>query len=304
MTMGTPSTTVTAKPAKRPVLDVSRVAERFLKDIREDLEGDRLVCPTLPDVALRVRKVLEDPEASSADIAKAVRTDPALSAQLVRVANSAYYHSATPAKDIGAAVIRLGDEVVQHIVMLLVVAQLYRAEARSGIRKHLQRLWHHSTLVATICELLAQRYTMLQPEVAMLAGLVHDIGVLPVLVRAQKVEAIMADERILYQLLEELHPQAGRVVLQRWHFPPDLIAVAAEHENLQRRSSELPDYVDLVQIANLLSYAGSEHPLADEDPAALNATRKLGAMPEEFDDILRYASAEVGGLRALLQRDS
>lgn len=301
--MSTPSTTITAKPAKRLVLDVSRVAERFLKDIREDLEGDRLVCPTLPDVALRVRKVLEDPDASTADIAKAVRTDPALSAQLVRVANSAYYQSATPAKDINAAVTRLGDDVVQHIVMLLVVAQLYRAEARAGIRKHLQRLWQHSTLVATICELLAQRYTMLQPEVAMLAGLIHDIGVLPVLVRAQKVEAIMADERILQHLLEELHPQAGRVVLQRWHFPPDLIAVAAEHENFQRRSGELPDYVDLVQVANLLCYAGTDHALAEEDPASLTATGKLGAAPEELDDILRYASAEVGGLRALLHRE-
>lgn len=303
MTMSTPGATLAAKPAKRLMLDVSRVADRFLADIREDLENDRLICPSLPDVAVRVRKVLEDPDASGADIAKVIRTDPALSAQVLRVANSAYYRGASPAKDLNAAVVRLGEDVVHHIVRLLVVAQLYRAEARAAITKHLQRLWQHSTLVASISEVLAQRYTVLQPEVAVLAGLIHDIGVLPVLVRAQKVEAIMADERILQRLLAELHPQTGRVVLQKWHFPEDLIAVAAEHENFERRSSDLADYVDLIQVANLLCYSGSDHPLAELDPAGLAATEKLGASPEELEDILRYASAEVAGLRALLQRE-
>ena len=303
MTTSTPGAVLATKPAKRLALDVSRVADRFLKDIREDLDNDRLVCPSLPDVAVRVRKVLEDPAASGNDIAKVIRTDPALSAQVVRVANSAYYRGAAPAKDLHAAVVRLGDDVVQHVVMLLVVAQLYRVDTRAGITKHLQRLWQHSTLVASISELLAQRYTVLQPEVAMLAGLIHDIGVLPVLVRAQKVESIMADERILQRLLADLHPETGRVVLEKWCFPQELIAVAAEHEKLDRRSGELPDYIDLVQIANLLCYSGSDHPLAEVDPGALAATGKLGASPEDLEDIVRYASAEVAGLRALLQRD-
>lgn len=303
MTTSTPGAAPAIKPSKRLALDVSRVAERFLKDIREDLANDRLVCPSLPDVAMRVRKVLEDPAASGGDITKVISTDPALSAQVIRVANSAYYRGAAPTKDLHTAVVRLGDDVVQHIVMLLVVAQLYRVEARAGITKHLLRLWQHSTLVATIAELLAQRYTVLQPEVAMLAGLIHDIGVLPVLVRAQKVESIMADERILQRLLAELHPQTGRVVLETWSFPQELVTVAAEHEDLERRSGELADYVDLVQLANLLCYSGSDHPLAEVDPAALAATGKLGATPEELEDIVRYASAEVAGLRSLLQSD-
>ena len=106
------------------------IVKRFRTGILEDLASDRLVLPSLPDVVLRVRRELERPDSSADGLARAVATDPALGAQLLRVANSAFYFGQAPVGDLQRAVVRLGNGVVQQVVMMLVVAQLYDVDAR------------------------------------------------------------------------------------------------------------------------------------------------------------------------------
>lgn len=280
---------------------LERIIERFRSDIRNDLVSDRLVCPSLPDVALKVRKVMENPKATANDITRTVATDPALSAQVLRVANSVYYHGGDPVSDLQRAVVRLGNHVVQHVVMLLVVSQIYNVRSRPGIKPHLVRLWHHSTLVATISQLLTKRFTQLQPEVAMLGGLIHDIGTFPILVRAEKIPQVISEPRILQPLIGSLHTEVGRAILEQWRFPSELVAVASEHEDLQRSASDVPDYVDVVQVGNLLSYMDSEHRLAQVDWSMVPAVGKLAVTQEIAEDIVDYAASKVATLRSLLR---
>jgi HD-like signal output (HDOD) protein len=278
---------------------LEHITQRFLEDIHNELTNERFLCPSLPEVAMKVQKALEDPHISVQDIARVVATDPSLSAQLIRIANSAFYGDAAPVSDLRRAVVRIGNDTVQHVIMLLVVAQLYNVRGRPLLRKQLLRAWHHSTLVATISDYLATS-TSLRKDVALLAGLIHDIGELPLLVRAEHVPQIFSDQILLDAVLARLRGKVGRAVLQRWRFPPELVAVVSENEDLLRDPAPKPDYVDLVLAAHLISDANTDRPLARVDWAKVPATQKVGLRPEIASEILEVAGSRVASLRNLL----
>ncbi len=278
---------------------IDRLSERILELIRRDLAVDRLVLPSLPDIALRLRPLLDAPSTTATKISRVISKDPALSARLLRVANSAYYPRGGMVRDLRSAVVRLGNRLVRQLSQLLMVAQLYDIKAHPAIKPHLIDLWQHSTLVATISELLAKRHPHLSAEEAQLAGLVHDIGVLPILVRVEKMPQILAEPRILEPIVSKLHTEVGRKILERWRFPLDIMDVVSEHENLKRENMGLPDYVDLVQAANLLSYAGSDHPLAKVNWSEVPSMALLEINQEDAEDLLRYAGPRVAEFRQL-----
>ena len=278
---------------------IERLTQRILDLVRQDVAADRLVLPSLPDMAARLRPLLDSPNATATKVTRVIGKDPALSARLLRVANSAYYPRSGMVRDLRSAVVRLGNRLVRHLSQLLMISQLYDVKAHPTIKPHLVDLWQHSTMVATISELLANRQPHLSPEEAQLAGLLHDIGVLPVLVRVEKMPQIVSEPRVLEPILATLHTQIGRKILELWRFPVELMEVAAEHENLKRENVGLPDYVDVVMAANLLSHMGSEHRMGSVDWSDVPAMELLEIKREDAEDILRYAGPRVAEFRQL-----
>jgi len=253
-------------------------AQAFLAELRDDLEHDRLVLPTLPEVALRVRDVVDDEESTVGDVTRVIATDAALSARIIQVANSPLMRASRAIEELDSAVGRLGMTLVRDLATSVVMQQMFQATSDVTDRK-LREVWEHSTAVAAIAHVLAAQFTRLQPQQAMLAGLIHDIGKLPILTKAEDHPDLLADEAALDAILRKLHPRIGAIILESWNFPPELVHVAAEHENLQYNVPEL-DYVDVVMVANLQSHAGTDHPLADIDWGTVSAFTKLGLSPE------------------------
>lgn len=282
----------TPQAGVRETPGLPELIERFRNGVLEDLALDRLALPSLPEVALRVREVLGNPDVTAHEITSVVATDPALSARLLRAANSALYGGSSPARELRQAVVRLGNKLVQQIVNLLIVSQLYEAKYRSRIRPHLTELWRHSTMVAALSERIARRFTKLEPEVAMFGGLIHDIGTLPILAWAEQIPHVLSEPHILQPLIHTLHAEIGCAILEEWSYAPELIKVVAEHEDLERGGGTNPEYVDVVLVANLLSYARSNHPLALADWSEVPAMKRLGIRPD-------MALAEIGGARDL-----
>lgn len=257
---------------------MSDYAQQFLKELLDDLENDRLVLPTLPEVALKVRDVVDDENAGVADLTKVIATDAALSARLIQVANSPLMRANRSIDTLEGAVNRLGIKLIRELAISMVMQQMFQATSDLTDKK-LRALWEHSTEVAAIAHVLAAQFTNLQPEQAMLAGLVHDIGALPILKKAEDYPELLEDEAALDMILRKLHPRIGATILASWNFPRELVQVASEHENLQRHTPEL-DYVDVVMVANLQSHADSDHPLASADCNSIEAFTKLGLSPE------------------------
>lgn len=258
---------------------MASVEEQFLDQLLTDLENDKLVLPTLPEVALRVRDTLEDENASLADVAKVITTDAALSARLIQVANSPLLRASRAIETVEAAVTRMGSNMIRNLVTSMVMEQMFQATS-DATDKRLRKIWEHSTEVAAICHALASQFTKLQPEQAMLAGLVHDIGTLPILSRVEDVPELLEDEAALDRIIAQVHTTIGAEILNKWNFPAELVAVAAEHEDLAYNSGKGPDYVDVVIVANLQSQLGTDHPNTKVDWSTVPAFAKLGLQPD------------------------
>ena len=272
--------------------------EQLIADILVDLKANRLKLPTLPQVALKINDVIASPEATAKTVAKVISTDAALSARMLQVANSPMVRTAAPAENVQAAVTRMGMSIVRNVVTSFMVNQLFHSK-HDTLRKRIATLWNHSARVAAISHVLANRFTKLKPDEAMLAGLIHDIGELPLIAKAEHNTQLADNPEALDKLSEKLHATLGKVIVQTWHFSPELITAVAEHENLTRDSEQL-DIADVVTVANLLSYAGKNHQLTRVDWTTVPAFGKLGISPEDSIATLEEARDEIAEIVKLL----
>jgi putative nucleotidyltransferase with HDIG domain len=275
-----------------------QIADRFITVVINDIKQNCLKLPTLPEVAVRVRKAVEDENSTAAQVAKLISSDAALSARLLRIANSPLYRGNKTIDSVQMAVARLGNTTVRNLVTSLVMQQLFQSGSAS-LKNRMKTLWLHSTEVAVIAQALARKFTKLDPDQAMLAGLLHDIGTLSLLSRAADFPELVRDDVALEHAIEQLHHQVGKLVLEAWKFPPDVVAAAYEHEDIGRLSGDI-DLVDIVMLANLHSYIGKNHRLSKVDWGNVPAFAKLGLTPTDSLLALEAAKAEMAEMRAML----
>jgi len=236
----------------------------------DDLENDRLVLPSLPEVALRIGKALEDDVSDADTIAKMIQTDPVITAKLIKAANSALYGRSNPVETCAGAVIRLGSDLTHKLVLTFALREIFNSES-DLLRQRMRELWKHSTKVGAICYVLAKHDDRFNPEHAMLIGLLHDIGVVAVLQYADKLPAEIRQPAIIDQAIRYLRAQTGSLILRKWGFPMEFVVSALEAEDWKRDKGPVPDYCDLVIIAQLHSFIGTKQvkhvPAINEIPA-------------------------------------
>ncbi len=273
--------------------------EQISEEILHALDNDQLVLPTLPEVALKVREVSNDPDVDIATMAKVIENDPAISARIVKISNSPLLRASRPIEDLKMAVSRLGINYTANLATSLAMQQMFQATS-DVVDERMRAVWSHSTEVSGIAYALARHYTKLKPDQATLAGIVHQIGVLPILTFAEDNRRLLKDTAALDELINMLHPVLGRRILEAWGFQEELLIVPQEHLNFGRKRDK-PDYADVVMIANLQSYVGSDHPYTQLDWTQISAFDRLGLAPEinmyEVEDL----SADMEAAMALLQ---
>jgi HD-like signal output (HDOD) protein len=225
--------------------------QALLDQIIEAIDNDTLVLPTLPDVAFKIQDLIDDPNVSADQIVQVLSGDPLISAQLIKSANSAAFADKAPVENVRGAITRLGYRQLRNLVMTITMNKMFYAK-NPIINKYMKAVWKHSREVAAVSYVIALRQPHLSPDQAMLAGLVHDIGVLPLCLHIEKNQAHIEEDK-LEELIRKCSNTIGRKLLQKWNFPQDLIDVVGEHENLHRDSSDMPraDYTDVISIANL-----------------------------------------------------
>ncbi len=277
------------------------VTDTFVSGIIDDLKANKLQLPVLPEVAMKVRQAVDSDTASASQIAKIVSSDPAISARLLQVANSPLYRGSSAIETVQAAIARLGNKAVRSLVTSLVTQQLFQTKS-AELKERMQKVWLHSTEVAAISMVLARKFTKLDPEEALLAGLLHDIGVIPLISRAESNADIMKDLSQLDRAIDQLHTSIGKMVLDTWKFPEGIVEVASDHENFSRDSGDAgPDMVDVVLVANLHSYLGTNHRHGSVNWADVPAFAKLGLSPDESIKAMEEAKAEATQMQQLLR---
>lgn len=277
--------------------------QQLLMEFYGELRSNQVRLPSVPDVAWKVRRVVEREEVTAGQVAQVVSADPAIAAKLVRACNSPLYRGFSDVRNVREAVVRLGLHTTRQLVTVFAMREVFKTR-QAVLQSAMGELWRHSREVAALCWVLADQATELNPEEALLAGLLHDIGVVPVLVQAESHPVLFANKDNLHHAIRELRADVGTAILESWDFPRAFVDAVRHAEDWHYDSGapgpQLADIVILAQMHAMIGSGDSDGlPPFDQVPAyhrlgelALNASRSLR--------ILTEARARVDELQQLL----
>lgn len=277
---------------------MSQIVEKVREEIITAIKNDQLVLPTLPEVALKVREVADDPDTDIEKLSSVIGGDAALSARIIRVANSPLLRASRAIEDLRTALMRLGIQYTCNIATGLAMEQMFQATS-DLVDMRMREVWSRSSEVAGISHVLCKHYTRLRPDQATLAGLIHKIGVLPILTYAEDHPALLKDSLTLDAVIETIHAPIGDLILRTWGFPEELAHIPTQHLDFTRDIAKA-DYADIVTVAMLQSYAGSDSPMAKIDCKQVKAFERLGLDPEMLVSESEDLSADMEAAMSLL----
>lgn len=274
----------------------------MLHAFQSDLDARKFRLTSLPEVAMKIRSMLDNNDYGARQIAEVVNRDPVIAAKIIRAANSPIYFGVAKCETVQNAIVRLGLLTTKQLVIGFTLRDLFQTTVPL-LRKLMTEIWQQSMDVAANSFVLARHTKLYDPEEAMLAGLVSNIGVLSVLSYAQNYPQLLENEPLLRQWADKLKGQVGGMVLENWQFPPEIVEVARGCEEWARCPTARADLCDLVLVATLHSYIGKRKqpapPRMDQVPAYQKLA--LGKLtPESTLQILVEAKEQIAQARALL----
>ena len=274
----------------------------LLYEVEQDLHRGRFVLPSLPEVAFRIREMIDKQDCSMAELAKLVNTDPAIAAKLVKIANSVMYRGVSGCDDTQSAISRLGLITTRQLVTSFAVLELFKTNS-SLFKYHMTLLWRQSIEVAAYSYVLAKQLPSFNEEEGMLAGLLHNIGELVVLSYAERFYDLSTCEKHLNITIASMRGPLGAKVLDEWGFSEDLVEVARHADHWLRDSDEdIFDYCDLVQVATLYALQGDEGNPSLPDMhsvPAFNKLKKRHLSEEQISSMVQEAQLQIAELREI-----
>ncbi|WP_028454858.1 HDOD domain-containing protein [Chitinilyticum litopenaei] len=260
--------------------------ERFhlLEDIARELAGD-VVFPVCFDATIRISSVMRSQTASLQRIAQEVQKDPLITTKLLKLANTtAFNPGGRPVLDLGSAVLRLGMQTTRSVAMACSLQQLSKGEGAAAFEDKAQALWRHSMRTAAYAMVLARRLTRHNPDVAMLAGLVHDLGAFFLLDRAGHYPELVERPASVDYLVAQWHDSIGATLMSTLGMPEEVIDAVHEIDLPRPPVEQLRTLNDLLYVANLFAGGVEEMRRMDvpmlEDPAELSDPQYLDCQDE------------------------
>ena len=272
----------------------------LVEEIRTEIENKTLQLPTLPEVALQIRDAVESESADANMVATMLTRDPALAARLLQVANSPLYRGRTEIDSVQQAITRLGLQMVRSLVVSLAMRQIFQATSDT-LDRQFRKIWDTSLQVAAISRVLAGAIPELENEQAMLGGLVHNIGALPILTKIDEHFGFQAGETVVAHMLREFAPDIGAEILQHWNFSASLASIPKACVDPGYDPGPDPTYADIVLVARLQGLAGEGGNLALADWAQVPAFAKSGMEPEVIIVDMEGPAQEIAEVRSMLE---
>ncbi len=240
---------------------------------------------SLPEVAVRINQMVDDPNVSANDIGKLIGQDPALTIRILRIANSPFYGFSSKIDTVSRAVAMLGSKQIRDLVLATSVAKAFDGLPNELVS--MEHFWYHSLYCALLAQHLAAECDKpVQADVVFVAGLLHDIGDLVLFskVPEQSYEALMyaveGPEGVeIFDAEREIigfdHAQVGAALARQWQLPEVLQeCIAFHHEPAGARNFPVENAI--VHIANSIAY------LAEIDSSNLDDAPRIEALAWEL----------------------
>ncbi len=273
-----------------------------LDKLRAYFRKDHCELPSLPDLAMKIGKAIDDQNNDNDDIARLIQLDPALTTRIISVVNSAAFGGVHKITNTHQATARLGRRKVRSLVYSCLLKSIFKVRS-SILKKRMEDLWQHSAYVAALSFVLGRQTPGIDPEQALLAGLVHDIGAVAVIGGINKFPVLARRAEVMNYTIDSLRLEAGILTLKQWRLENVFLDVVKNSSNWQRIGYAIPDNVDVVLLARLHALIGtpaqSHLPRIDEVPAFAKLA-KGELTPHHSLAVLEAAEADVREVRGLI----
>lgn len=262
------------------------------EEIAEVLRGVKDL-PTLPDVAIRLLEMSENPDVSTQELGRVIERDPVIATKLLRLINSSYYGIGREVTSVQQALLLLGLSNLRNLVLSSSIMNLFDHQGFVGSFSR-QEFWRHSVATAVVAHTIARRQRKMDPEIAFTAGLIHDVGkvVIDRYFHEQFVKIIEALDKYNVTMsaaetavLGADHAEVGYFIADRWRLPDVLkLAVSFHHEP---------------RLAGEFSYVAALVSLADGVARKLKLGSGGGADPDLSDDLFELCQLDAQLFRAI-----
>ncbi len=273
----------------------------FVQSLAKDLSGGKLELPASPEIVVRVRKALSDDNVTIEQVSRVIGAEPSLAARIMNLARSAAMNpDGRPVTELRRAITRLGFNNVRSAAMSFALTQLKNASRLDAVSRQLNEIWQQSTLTAAISFYVARFHRGLDPDEALLAGLMHGIGKLYILGRAESHPELFDERGTLARVLRDWHTNVGRAILDAWKFPPAVAAAVGDHEDLDRVVSGKADLTDVVTAAVMMASFMDHRSDLELNMQGVRAFSRLGLDAESCNRVLDESRREIAILRQAL----
>lgn len=267
----------------------------FVQSLAKDLNGKEIKLPSFPDVVVRIRTALDDPDTTGEHLGDILSVDAVLASRILILANSTYHNPAgIKIESLVAAVGRIGFEKVRAAAIAYAVEQLYASKGLDALKGELRATWSAGLRLAAMSEVIARHCTKLDGDSAFIAGLLHRIGVLYIFTKYEEYPALLHDPDARQNLIDEWAAPIGESIVANWNFSEDIQGTLNpdEVETTHRRSTA--NLADIVTTAKM-SLNGDDLELHDTAEAKrLQLTdEKMPAIMESYQQKLDSLASAV-----------
>ena len=266
--------------------------------IADSAARDELIFPTTTDMALKLQRVLDDPDCSIDQLARLVQADPLLATRVVAVANSVIYNrSGRAITDVRNAVSRIGFNTLRVLAAAVVVRQMEGMARTPAHRALAVRLWEHTAHVAALAQVVARRLTRVDPDTAFFAGIIHEVGGFYLISRAADHPGLLEGPNgSLIAWADGGAAEVGRAVLKRLDAPAVVVEAI---EGLWRGYLAMPpqSLADTLLLADQLAPVESPlSQLAGTGREGVEAQIDVALDDRTLSSLLAESDAEVASL--------
>jgi HD-like signal output (HDOD) protein len=274
----------------------------FVQALAAELSGGKVQLAGFPEIAARIQHVLADDDVSTDRVVKVLSTEPTLAAQLLNMSNSvALNPSGRHIADLRTAVARVGLNTVRTATIAFAVRALRAAEELKPIAKQLHLLWQRNVLVASLCYVVARRRSPVNPDTALLAGLLHGVGRLYVMTRAVRYPSLFANPAS-YQLIErDWHLSVGAALLANWGIAPEIVTAVRDSEDYAREPrGAAASLGDVLVAANMIAIHSDQPEFLEARLATVRAISRLELTRAICETLVQESAEEIAALREAL----
>lgn len=268
---------------------------------------------SLPEIALRVNEMVNDPDSNAENIAKVIAQDPGLSARLLKIANSPFYGLSTEVDSIPRAVTILGTQRIRDLVLSTTATHAF-----DGIPNELidmQDFWHHSLYCGLLAQMLAKKSKKVKADSMFIAGLLHDVGQLIMFnqLPEKSHEALLilmegSEDLDTYQAEQHVfgfdHTQVGFELLKKWHLSPLLQECIAFHHE-PAKAKDFPAEASLINIANAVAVVAEFNDTSVDDSDEIpridpDSWEKAGISKDDLTGAINEVNEEIAEIEKIL----